>query len=414
LAFLLTLTAGVASAKKMTTEDALVKLGGSIYNDKNLSLNNNQSCKSCHHDNAGFADIANANNPSVNVVSVGSDTTLTGGLNAPTASFAAFSPPMYWSEADGLFFGGIFWNGRAHGHKDFYVGCLASGWEDPVNSPLAEQSQGPFTNPVEMALPSADEVVARVAASSYASLFSLAFNTVDFANVGLTFDQIAVAIAYYETSDAFTQMNSLYDTGVLNQQQLAGEILFAADGKGQCALCHVNDGGPGGAEFTDFSYDNLGIPLNPLIADKGVNPGLGGFIYTVLNNQDAYPETLVAEILSGNGVDENLGKHKVSTVRNVALTAPYGHNGFFPNMISIVWFYNTRDTEGCVTGDGRTPVTPALLDKGFIPGYRGNEGYCWPAPEYPSNVNAAELGDLGLSPDEADDIVAFLEALTSN
>ena len=179
-----------------------------------------------------------------------------------------------------------------------------------------------------------------------------------------------------------------------------------------CVLCHVADGIPGDlALFTDFSYDNLGIPQNPLIADKGVDPGLGGFIQSVLDNPGDYPPSLVSTISDGDGVLANLGKHKVSTLRNIDLTPPYGHNGFFPNLTSIVQFYNTRDPLAC-TEVGGIPVTPALLAAGKIPGYNGVTGYCWPEPEIIENVNDAELGNLGLSDTEIDQIVAFLEALT--
>jgi cytochrome c peroxidase len=415
----LILFAGIAFAKQKTPAEALLLLGKSIYNDKNLSINNNQSCKSCHHNNAGFADMTNVRNPSKNVVSVGSIRTETGGLNAPTAAYAAYSPSMYW---DGdLFIGGIFWNGRAHGHKEFNVDCLVDGYDvDPLFSPLAEQAQGPFTNPVEMALPDNAEVVARVTAANYSYLFHLAFGTVDFYDVDLTFDQIAIAIAFFEESDVLNQFSSDYDTGSLTNEQLAGSDLFMDednlnDGSGggaMCVLCHVTVGGPGAAMFTDFSYDNLGIPLNPIIADKGVDPGLGGFIQSVLDAPGLYPVTLVDEIEAGDGAGANWGKHKVSTLRNIALTPPYGHNGFFPNLTSIVQFYNTRDPLACSKMVGGIPVTPALLDCGKIPGYNGNLDYCWPAPEIADNMNVAELGNLGLTSAEVDSIVAFLEALT--
>jgi cytochrome c peroxidase len=413
---LLILSAGIAFAKQKTPAEALLLLGQSIYNDKNLSINNNQSCKSCHHNKAGFADMANANNPSQNVVSVGSITTETGGLNAPTAAYAAYSPPMYW---DGqLFIGGIFWNGRASGHKEFNVGCLVPGYGDPIFSPLAEQAQGPFTNPVEMALPDNEAVVTRVAAADYAYLFNLAFKSVNFTDVVLTFDQIAIAIAYFEESNVLNQFNSVYDTGVLTTEQEKGKMLFEGN-RAMCAACHVTDVGPGFAEFTDFSYDNLGIPINPIIIDKGTDPGLGGFIKSVLANPENYPQSLVNVIQAGSdagsGAEANEGKHKVSTLRNIALTPPYGHNGFFPNLTSIVQFYNTRDLLACSNlpaMTGAIPVTPALLDAGFIPGYNGLTGYCWPAPEEADNVNDVELGDLGLFDSEVDSIVAFLEALT--
>ena len=400
---------GIASAKPpKTPEDALLLLGKSIYNDKNLSKFNNQSCKSCHHNNFGFVDPSNAKNPSKNVVSKGSDRSLTGGLNAPTAAYAAFSPQMYW---DGeLYIGGIFWNGRAHGHKEFNVGCLVPGYDDPIHSPLAEQAQGPFTNPVEMALPDNDEVVARVAAADYAYLFRLAFKTVNFKKVDLTFDQIAIAIAYFEESDVLNKFSSDYD-GQLTTDQGTGLELF--NDKGMCVLCHVTVGGPGSALFTDFSYDNLGLPVNPLIADKGVDPGLGGFIQSVLADPGKYPASLVDVIEAGDGEAANWGKNKVSTLRNIELTPPYGHNGFFPNLTSIVQFYNTRDPLACSLVGG-IPATPALLAAGKIPGYPEPNGYCWPPPEEPVNVNFGELGDLGLLSNEVDSIVAFLKALTDN
>ena len=207
-------------------------------------------------------------------------------------------------------------------------------------------------------------------------------------------------------------------------QQL-GEALFMDevnnnDGEGggaMCVLCHITAAGEvsGEADFTDFSYDNLGLPLNPLIADKGVDPGLGGFIEKVLANPNSYPASLVTEINKGDGADANFGKHKVSTLRNIDLTPPYGHNGFFPNLTSIVQFYNTRDPLQC-SKVGGTEVTPALLADGKIPGYpEGKDnGFCWPPPEINVNVNPEELGNLGLTPTEVDQLVAFLKALTDN
>jgi cytochrome c peroxidase len=420
---------GVASANPPTPEEALQLLGKRIYNDKKLSKFRNQSCKSCHHNNYGFVDPANAKNPSKNVVSVGSDKKLTGGLNAPTAAYAAFSPQMYW---DGeLFIGGVFWNGRAHGHKEFDVDCLVTvnGYAlgEIIFSPLAEQSQGPFTNPVEMALPDNAEVVRRVTKADYAYLFNLAFGTVDFNDVVLTFDQIAVAIAYFEESNVLNKFDSDYDSGDFTPGQTDGLALFMNDdnlndgtgGGAMCVLCHVTDDDGLGVQFTDFSYDNLGIPVNPLIADKGVDPGLGGFIQSVLDYPLNYPDSLVSIIVDaqvgvGGTPDENRGKHKVSTLRNIELTPPYGHNGFFPNLTSIVQFYNTRDPLACSEVVGGVPVTPAFLAAGKIPGYPVPNDYCWPVPEIVVNVNVAELGDLGLSTTDVDSIVLFLEALTDN
>jgi cytochrome c peroxidase len=412
---------GLVIAKQplqLTPQEALIELGKSIYIDKDLSLNKNQSCESCHHGKAAFADPNNVNNPQKNPVSVGSDPKLTGGLNAPTAAYASGSPPMEWMPEDGLYIGGVFWNGRANGHKEFWVDYQLM--DDPLYSPLAEQAQGPFTNPVEMALPSNDEVVRRVTDAKYAYLFDQAFNTVDFTDTVLTFDQIAIAIAAFEGSPELLKFTSAYDTGTMTADQQAGMELFMNEDTAMCVLCHTVDDHPVGDMFTDFSYDNLGIPVNPVIAHKEIDPGLGGFIETVLNDiTGSYPATLVSmfntyETVDGGAPADNYGKHKVATLRNVALTPPYGHNGFFPNLTSITQFYNTRDLYACEPGTTDIPATPDLLKKGRIPGYPEGvaNGYCWPAPEEPTTVNDVELGNLGLSPEDVDLLVKFMEGLT--
>lgn len=77
------------------------------------------------------------------------------------------------------------------------------------------------------------------------------------------------------------------------------------------------------------------------------------------------------------------GKFKVPGLRNVALTATYMlHNGVFKTLKEVVQFYNTRD--------------------------KGN----WPPPEVPETVNKKELGNLGLTGNEVDAIVAFLNTLS--
>ena len=81
------------------------------------------------------------------------------------------------------------------------------------------------------------------------------------------------------------------------------------------------------------------------------------------------------------GRPEDAGRFKVSSLRNVARTAPYFHNGVFRTLKEVVHFYNARDSEGVV-------------------------------PEIPNGVNRQELGNLKLSDGEEDDIVAFLETLS--
>ena len=120
-----------------------------------------------------------------------------------------------------------------------------------------------------------------------------------------------------------------------------------------------------------------------------VDPGLGGFLATRLDYQ-MYAAA-------------NEGKHKVPTVRNVGkglltITKAYTHNGYFKTLEGIVNFYNTRDVK---------PACPDAYTEA-----QALAAGCWPAPEVPANVNTAELGNLGLSPDEEAAIVAFLKALS--
>ncbi len=261
----------------------------------------------------------------------------------------------------------MFWDGRA------------TGWR--LGDPLAEQAQGPFLNPKEQALPSAEAVIGLVQASAYADLFADQCS-------GTTqelYDCIGYAIAAYERSSEVNPFTSKYDYWLKGQAKLTaeehlGRALF--QGKAKCAACHLIKGKQ--ALFTDFTYDNLGIPKNlenPVYSENPdfVDPGLGGFLKSNEEPEAVY----MAE----------WGKHKVPTLRNVDLrpdgvVKAYGHNGYFKSLEEITHFYNTRDVPG-----------------------EGWNGEPWPAPEYAGTVNTAEMGDLGLSLREEAAIVAFMKTL---
>jgi cytochrome c peroxidase len=139
--------------------------------------------------------------------------------------------------------------------------------------------------------------------------------------------------------------------------------------------------------FTDYSYDNLGVPKNlqnPFYNEPDWNPdginwidaGLGGYLKSSGQDETTY--------------SREWGKQKVPTLRNVdkrpykRFVKAYGHNGYFKSLEEIVHFYNTRD----VPGAG------------------------WPAPEVAENVNTTELGNLGLSHGDEHAIVKFLKTLS--
>lgn len=348
VAFLLLTTAGTVSAQSLTPKE---RLGKFLYFDTNLSKPRVQSCASCHHPQASFAD------PDKNVpTSQGAISSRFGGRNSPTSAYAAFSPVFHY-EGDGVFVGGQFWDGRA--------------------ATLEDQAKGPFLNHLEMNNPDKAHVISSIRVSRYVALFEKVFGAGALNDVEQAYDQTAEAIAEYERSSEVNQFSSKFDYFLegkvkLSKMERRGLELFNT--KGRCAQCHPSTVGPYANKplFTDFTYDNLGVPKNPHNpfyqmppefnpdGPNWVDYGLGGFW----------------------GEPSEMGKMKVPTLRNIAETAPYTHNGYFKSLKDIVHFYNTRDVAN------------------------------WPLPEVPDNVNDDELGNLGLAVSEEEAIVAFLKTLT--
>ncbi len=383
-------------------KNAQITLGETLYMDATLSKNQNQSCATCHNpapkapqlvgsfidDRDPVQALTEAGWPKKvpPPVSQGSDPILFGGRNTPSSAYAAFSPGFRFDEVLGLYVGGQFWDGR--------------------EMSLAGQAAGPFRNPVEMAMADKKTVVATLqddpGGRGYQTLFEQAYSTedgpfdlsaVDISNnqtVLEAYDLMAKAIGEFEKTQFFNKFNSKYDyylagKETLKKDEMKGLELFEVEGK--CGLCHISqqsiapNDGPMPPLFTDFTYDNLGLPRNTYIdilvppADPPIpDLGLGG----VLNDPAQH------------------GKFKVMTLRNIELTAPYGHNGVFQTLEQIVHFYNTRDV---------LPPCESHPDPDF--GFN-----CWPSPEVPKNVNIDELGDLKLTPLEEQQIVAFLKTLT--
>jgi cytochrome c peroxidase len=397
LTFTVAWAAGTLSPKE--------ELGKAIFFDQNLSLNGNRSCSSCHGLKVGFTGP----DPVVNsdgVVYEGSIAGSFGNLKPPSSAYATLSPILHLDK-HGTWIGGNFWNGRATGAK--------------LGNPAADQAQGPFLNPKEQALPDAACVVYRVShattyPATYAQVWGPALADVDWptniattcetegvtvalsfqdrAAVNTAYDNIALSIAAYEGSAEVNAFSSKYDAtfgggAKLTKLEQQGLALFRS--KGGCTACHPANGKQ--ALFTDFSYDNLGIPVNPdkqNSLDADAIDGLGGF----LKSAD-YPESVYMP---------EMGKQKVPTLRNVDLrpsadfVKAYGHNGYFKSLEGIVHFYNTRDVLRTCPG----PYTEA----------EALAANCWPAPEYAATVNHDELGNLGLSPSEEAAIVAYLKTLS--
>ncbi len=245
--------ANAAVAGIVGAQDALTPgqtLGKSIFFDQNLSINSNQSCASCHDPAAGWTGPHSAINAHGTVYE-GSIPGHFGNRKPPAAAYATFSP-IFHLDKKGDFVGGNFWDGRATGER--------------LGSPAADQAQGPFLNPLEQALPTATDVVNRVCGSSYGDLFKEVWGSSICAepNGATAYDAIALSIAAYEASPEVNAFTSKYDLSYagkvkLTKQEQTGYALFR--GKGQCHRCHISNGQS--ALFTDYTFDNLGLPRNP-------------------------------------------------------------------------------------------------------------------------------------------------------
>jgi cytochrome c peroxidase len=411
-------------------------LGKLMLFDKELSVNRNEACAFCHMPETGFTGpIAEFNRTTGSYP--GSVRTRFSERKPQTHTYAPLSPVLHYNEGQGDLVGGNFWDMRATGRR--------------LGNPAAEQAEGPPTNPVEMGLPDMACAVYRASQRPYRTLFEAVWgaqafaiawpaNTEDACNhpgpppvddptpvrlsavdrgrAATTFDQMAQAIAGYEASHEVTAFSSKYDAVQAGKvqftvQEQQGYDLFRS--KAKCNGCH-RDGGPGEDPlFTDFTASNIGTPANPdlpyygegrpddrgYVANKAgpsfVDLGVGGFLAN--GHPLSQPSTVDARWKPL--APQNRGRFQVPTLRNVDkrpspdFVKAYAHNGYFKSLKEIVHFYNTRDVLArCIPHDPREGAG------------------CWPAPETTKNMNKSKVGNLGLSNEEEDALVAFMQTLT--
>ena len=350
----------------------IAALGELLFRDESLSASGRLSCQTCHQ--PGFAHAA----PTADLVSKGGPgMDLAGIRNSPSIRYASFTPPFGFDQ-EGKPFGGFFRDGRMPS--------------------LAEQAKQPFLDPGEMANATAAEVIGRLARSPNAARFREVFGADALDDAGPAYERLAAAIAQYQVENPdFHRFDSKYDAFLEGKARLSpaeerGLALFEDPDKGNCAACHPSQPSADGKPplFTDFTYDNVGLPRNPRIAANGdpafFDLGLCG---------------PVRKDLAGRR--DLCGAFKVPTLRNVSRTAPYFHNGAFDTLREAVDFYVRRDTEPGVW----YPESAAGLRK-FDDLPAGLEGA----------VNTSEVpydrapGDApALTPAEIDDVVAFLATL---
>ena len=347
------------STAAMNAQEAL---GAALFFDKSLSHGGTQSCASCHDPAAGFAD-PDRSAPT----SKGADPTRFGSRNAPSIAYAAFRPAFHWNADDETWVGGQFLDGRA--------------------ASLEAQAAQPFTNPIEMGLPDRAAVLDALRAGPNGDRFEALYGKSVWSDPALAFTRMTAAIAAFERTKVVSPFSSKFDaytagTARLTLRETRGLNIFDDPAKGNCAACHPSTPADGQAYalFTDFTYDNIGLPRN-----------------AASRFHDARATDFGLGATTGDPAQD--GKFKVPTLRNIALTGPFGHNGWFDSLGQLVDFYATRDTRPRCTNPDVTAAQAVQM-------------HCWPDAELPGTVNHDELGNVPLSARDKADLVGFLFTLS--
>jgi cytochrome c peroxidase len=358
-------------------------LGEALFNDSNLSLNRTQSCATCHDPDHGFIDSRNDNSGQTSAVSLGDDGLSLGDRNAPTVTYAAFSPSFRSGSRS-----------RFNSQQDDYSGFIGGQFHDGRAPDLPGQAAAPFLNPIEMGMPDEASVVARLQENSdYVAAFEFLFGKDVFNDTAETYRLMTEAIASFEETPALASFDSKYDRSLLDSDDpnyflydplskaARGKSLFFSQQFTNCATCHqLRPVGNSRETFSGYEYHNIGVPINEAV--RLSNGSTAGFVDEGL--------------LDNPNVDDaaQRGKFKVPTLRNVAVTAPYMHNGVFRELKTVVQFY-----DHFLTGS-RYTVNP-------------ESGDAWADPEIADTISTTELLDGGaLDDDEVEALVCFLRTLT--
>lgn len=345
------------------------RLGQAIFHDVTLSASGQQSCATCHVEALGHASSRG--------IEPGGPAMQSSGLrNVPSLRYLARNTGLQFDE-NGKASGGFMWDGRANS--------------------LEEQAGAPFLNPLEMANPDAASVVKKLAQAPYAAEFAQHFGEQIWQQPDVAFAAMRKALASYQREDrSFQRFDSRFDQVMQGRQtftpaQERGWALFKDEEKGNCAACHTAEPDAAGLPplFTDFSYDNLGVPRHAALSQNTGAP--------------SYDLGLCAQAAVAKRPDAAslCGAFKVPSLRNVAVRHAFFHNAQFTDLRDVVRFYATRDTQ---PADWYGTAANKFND---LP--RKHHG----------NVNTSEVpygqkpGEKArLNDQDIDDLVAFLNTLT--
>lgn len=368
-----------ASSSSTTTLASQAELGAALFGDTRLSLDNTQSCATCHDPANAFIDSRLDADGKTSAFSLGDNGISLGDRNTPTAAYASFSPPFNHGSRS-----------RFRSQQPAYSGYLGGQFLDGRALDLSAQAGGPPLNPIEMAMPDKSTVVDRLKADpTYLATFPKLYGEQIFDDVEATYQAMAQAIAEFEKSAEFNAFDSKYDRSLRGEYQYdplsksaAGKALFFSQQFSNCATCHLLQPNSHPREtFSSYEYHNIGVPANTadrMLAGKSLD-----FVDTGLQ---AHPDL--------DGATELQGKFKVPTLRNIAVTGPYMHNGVFKQLRTVLEFYD-HFLEGSEHSINRETGEP------------------WAAPEVAFNISEVELQEgRKMTVDDIEALECFLRTLT--
>jgi cytochrome c peroxidase len=441
-------------------------LGKLMNFDSNISPLRNEACGFCHMPYAGFSGPI----PSVNLTMVAYPGTFHFRAGKRTAQRYTYSPDfpvLEYNTAQGVFFGGNFWDARSTGYK--------------LQSADAEQAQHPPVDTQEMGFPDTACIAFRLSKAVYRPLFELVWgmdfdirwpgdtekicatpggaasfggsttpirlSLKDRTKANNIYDHWGQSISKYERSNRLSPFTSKFDaflkgTYTLTADEMAGYNLFK--GKANCNSCHLDgrstaltpdqtDTGAASSTrplFTCFGYANLGLPLNPRVAlfyqttpDRfGFTPNPYGFGYRDLGlgtflRSAANPNSQWVQFAQPSD-----GQMQTSTARDVAMTPPQcptteagqvDANGSAIPYFQKEFFHNgyIKSLKQLVHFYNTRDVFAFKVTSGHCPAGKTEKVDCWPMPEVPNNIDMT-FGNLGLTDQQENQIVTFLQALS--
>ena len=343
----------------------IASLGQALFFDSSLSANRNQSCASCHDSGQAFSD--SRDNGVAGAVSLGDDGSSLGDRNTPGTTYASLIPDFHKNEK-GEYVGGYFLDGRA--------------------ATMVDQAAEPFVNPLEMALRDAAAVVDRVRENAYyVDALRKHFGASIFSDSDKALRAITESIVAFERTALFSTFDSKYDRYLQGEYELTadeeiGRVLFFSQII-NCSSCHLLDTREFSPHevFSNHRYHNIGVPTNKQVREKN---GIA------ISRRDL-------GLLQNPAVDDPAmaGKFRVPSLRNVAVTGPYMHNGVFQDLRTAILFYN-RFT----LSNPQSQINPET-------------GARWRAPEVAETVDLELLREgQPLAENYVVALVAFLTALT--